>query len=128
MHGPRNILMNMSVTSDLVPPTGPGAWRRAVGRTRRFRAQRTPAANTAPDSATARPSTVGTVVLGGVAVVLTLLATAFVATGVVVLVDNGAAEWMAAAVPAVLAGALFFLAAKFGRALIGAGNDDTPRH
>ncbi|MDC8013038.1 hypothetical protein [Tahibacter soli] len=71
-----------------------------------------------------RASPFGLVVLGGVTVALALLACAFVATGVVVLIDYGAAEWLAASVPAVLAALLFFLAAKFGGALIGGSADD----
>jgi sterol desaturase/sphingolipid hydroxylase (fatty acid hydroxylase superfamily) len=119
--------MTMSVTSNLAPPTGPGALRRSATRLRRLRPARKPAESlpTTP----LRPSRAGLVVLGAVTVALALLACAFVATGVVVLVDNGVAEWLAAAVPAVLAGLLFFLAAKFGGALLdGTGDDRTHRH
>lgn len=117
--------MTMSVTSNLAPPSGPGALHRSATRPRRLRASRKPAESA--DATPTRASPFGLVVLGGVTVVLALLACAFVATGVVVLIDYGAAEWLAASVPAMLAAFLFFLAAKFGGALIGGGADDKPR-
>ncbi|HJU38851.1 MAG TPA: hypothetical protein VJ724_04710 [Tahibacter sp.] len=113
----------MSVTRDFAAPTAPGALRRNVIRQRRLRLSRKPAAAAAPPSKT---SPFGVAVLGGITVMLALLACAFVATGVVVLIDNGVAEWLAAAVPAVLAGLLFFLAAKFGGALVDGANDKPP--
>ena len=116
--------MTMSVTRNFAPPTAPGTLRRNALRPRRLRPSRKPAAAAAPPSKT---SPLGLAVLGGITVMLALLACAFVATGVVVLIDNGVAEWLAAAVPAVLAGLLLFLAAKFGGALVdGAG--DKPHH
>ncbi|HVJ61500.1 MAG TPA: hypothetical protein VM555_02170 [Tahibacter sp.] len=115
----------MSVTSNLAPPSPQGFLRRTVTRPRRLRASRKPA-DIAPPAPT-RASPVGLVVLGGVTIMLALLACAFVATGVVVLIDNGVAEWLAAAVPAILAGLLFFLAAKFGGALVGGTAEEKPR-
>ena len=116
--------MTMSVTSNLAPPSPQGFMRRVVTRPRRLRASRKPVDIAPPP---ARTSPAGLVVLGGVTVMLALLACAFVATGVVVLIDNGVAEWLAAAVPAVLAGLLFFLAAKFGGALLGNAAEEKPR-
>ena len=120
--------MTMSVTTHHAPPSSPGFLRRAVTRPRRLRASRQPLdASAAAPPSQARTSPFGLVVLGGVTVMLALLACAFVATGVVVLVDNGVAEWLAAAVPAILAGLLFFLAAKFGGALVDSTGDEKSR-
>lgn len=118
--------MLMGVTRNFAPPAASGASRRKQPRVRRLGAWRSstrlvPAAT----ASTAKTSPLGMIMLGVVTALLALLAAAFVATGVVVLVDNGAAEWMAAAVPAVLAVLLFVLAAKFGGALVDSATDKT---
>ncbi|UXI66839.1 hypothetical protein [Tahibacter amnicola] len=58
---------------------------------------------------------------------LGVIAALFVATGVVVLVNNGASEWLAAAVPATLAMLLFTVAGKLAAGLLGNSPRDPRR-
>lgn len=55
--------------------------------------------------------------VAGVALVLALLACSFIVTGLAVWVANGATEWLAAAVPALLAVLLFGFALHMARLL-----------
>ncbi|MBL8298718.1 MAG: hypothetical protein JNN30_10270 [Rhodanobacteraceae bacterium] len=55
--------------------------------------------------------------VAGVSLTLALLACCLVVTGLVVWVANGASEWLAAAVPALLAVLLFALALRLTRLL-----------
>lgn len=55
--------------------------------------------------------------VASVALVLALLACSFIVTGLAVWVANGAAEWLAAAVPALLAVLLFGFALQMARLL-----------
>lgn len=60
--------------------------------------------------------------VGGVSLLLALIACSFIVTGLAVWVANGAAEWLAAAVPALFAGLLFAFAVRMARLL------SVPRH
>lgn len=55
--------------------------------------------------------------VAGVSLLLSLLACSFIVTGLAVWVANGAAEWLAAAVPALLAVLLFAFALRMARLL-----------
>lgn len=55
--------------------------------------------------------------VAGVSLLLSLLACTFIVTGLAVWVANGAAEWLAAAVPALLAVLLFAFALRMSRLL-----------
>lgn len=55
--------------------------------------------------------------VAGVSLLLSLLACSFIVTGLAVWVANGAAEWLAAAVPALLAALLFAFALRMARLL-----------
>ena len=55
--------------------------------------------------------------VAGIALALALLACSFIVTGLAVWVANGAAEWLAAAVPGVLALLLFAFALRMARLL-----------
>jgi hypothetical protein len=55
--------------------------------------------------------------VAGVSLLLSLLACTFIVTGLAVWVANGAAEWLAAAVPALLAVLLFAFALRMARLL-----------
>lgn len=62
-------------------------------------------------------STVSVLLVAGIALMLALLACSLIVTGLAVWVANGAAEWLAAAVPAVLAGLLIAFAWRMARLL-----------
>lgn len=55
--------------------------------------------------------------VAGVSLLLSLLACSFIVTGLTVWVANGAAEWLAAVVPALLAVLLFAFALRMARLL-----------
>lgn len=80
----------------------------------RHRSQRT--ASPATDSAPV-VSLLSIGLVGGVSLLLALIACSLIVTGLAVWVANGASEWLAAAVPALLAGMLFAFAVRMARLL-----------
>ena len=108
----------MSASKALASSLNPGnnVPRSFLPRQRRLR-HRIPRA-VAPASAASNGVSLLTLCLAaGIALALALLACSFIVTGLAVWVANGAAEWLAAAVPALLAVLLFAFALQMARLL-----------
>lgn len=105
----------MSASKALAVPLPSGNAPRAFTprRRRRPRLQRT----SAPAAAGHRVSLLSVGLVGAVSLALALLACSFIVTGLAVWVANGAAEWLAAIVPAALALLLFAFAWRLVRLL-----------
>jgi hypothetical protein len=107
--------MSASKALDL-PSTGITLPRSILARRHRVRHRRQPqVAAVAVPSNTVSLLSIGLV--AGVSLLLSLLACSFIVTGLAVWVANGAAEWLAAAVPAALAVLLFAFALRMARLL-----------
>ncbi len=98
-----------------LPPTGGAAPRSFVFRRRRLRHRSQRETTVAVPGNPASLLSIGLV--AGVSLLLSLLACTFIVTGLAVWVANGAAEWLAAAVPALLAVLLFAFALRLTRLL-----------
>jgi hypothetical protein len=89
-------------------------------RRRRLRHRLQPAVSTVSSAKPAAPvSALSLGLVAAVSLLLSLLACSFIVTGLAVWVANGAAEWLAAAVPALLAALLFGFAFRMTRLLSG---------
>lgn len=98
-----------------LPSTGGTLPRSFPSRRHRLRHRRQPEIQVAAPGNTVSLLSIGLV--AGVSLLLSLLACTFIVTGLAVWVANGAAEWLAAAVPALLAGLLFAFALRMARLL-----------
>ncbi len=108
----------MSASKALASPLLPGgnAPRSFSPRQRRLR-HRIPRTVAPASSADNGVSLFTISLVAGIALLLALLACSFIVTGLAVWVANGAAEWLAAAVPALLAAMLFGFAFQMTRLL-----------
>lgn len=84
---------------------------------RRRRLRSRPSRSSVPASPQAPVSALSLGLVAAVSLLLSLLACSFIVTGLAVWVANGAAEWLAAAVPALLAALLFAFAYRMARLL-----------
>lgn len=84
---------------------------------RRRRLRNRPPRSSTPTAPQAPVSALSLGLVAAVSLLLSLLACSFIVTGLAVWVANGAAEWLAAAVPALLSALLFAFAYRMARLL-----------